>query len=104
MKLDMSTYEPFGLEAIETASRDEIAALQTRRIKRTLEIVYENVAAYRKKFDGAGVTPRRLQAVGRLIEVSVHDQAGSARELSFRDVCRSQGPDRAGTRLLRHDG
>ena len=26
MKIDMSTYEPFGLEAIETASRDEIAA------------------------------------------------------------------------------
>src|SRR6516162_11574146 len=64
MKLDMSTYEPFGLEAIETASRDEIAALQTRRIKRTLESVYENVPAYRKKFDGAGVTPadfRRLE-------------------------------------------
>src|SRR5215510_3396537 len=64
MKLNMSTYEPFGLEAIETASRDEIAALQTRRIKRTLESVYENVPAYRKKFDGAGVTPadfRRLE-------------------------------------------
>ena len=58
MKLDMSTYEPFGLEAIETASRDEIAALQTQRIKRTLESVYENVPAYRKKFDGAGVTPK----------------------------------------------
>jgi phenylacetate-CoA ligase len=57
MKLDMSTYEPFGLEAIETASRDEIAALQTQRIKRMLESVYENVPAYRKKFDGAGVTP-----------------------------------------------
>src|SRR5262245_9011315 len=57
MKLDMSTYEPFGLEAIETASRDEIAALQTQRIKRALESVYENVPAYRKKFDGAGVTP-----------------------------------------------
>jgi hypothetical protein len=26
VKLDMSTHEPFGLEAIETASRDEIAA------------------------------------------------------------------------------
>src|SRR5215475_4770697 len=64
MKLDMSTYEPFGLEAIETASRDEIAALQTQRIKHTLESVYENVPAYRKKFDGAGVTPadfRRLE-------------------------------------------
>jgi phenylacetate-CoA ligase len=57
VKLDMSTYEPFGLEAIETASRDEIAALQTERIKCTLTNVYENVPAYRKKFDAAGVTP-----------------------------------------------
>ena len=57
MKLDMSTYEPFGLEAIETASRDEIAAVQTNRLKRTLHNVYENVPAYRKKFDAAGVTP-----------------------------------------------
>src|SRR5499433_298955 len=68
MKLDMSTYEPFGLEAIETASRDEIAALQTQRIKRTLERVYENVPAYRKKFDGAGVTPadfRRLEDLAK---------------------------------------
>jgi phenylacetate-CoA ligase len=57
VKLDMSTYEPFGLEAIETASRDEIAAVQTNRLKRTLHNVYENVPAYRKKFDAAGVTP-----------------------------------------------
>jgi hypothetical protein len=64
VKLDMSTYEPFGLEAIETASRDEIAALQTVRLKRTLANVYENVPAYRKKFDAAGVIPsdfRRLE-------------------------------------------
>jgi phenylacetate-CoA ligase len=57
MKLDMSAYRPFGLEAIETASRDQIAALQTERLRRTLENVYENVPAYRKKFDAAGVSP-----------------------------------------------
>ena len=57
MKLGKSTYKPFGLEAIETASRDEIAAVQTKRLKRTLENVYENVPLYRKKFDTAGVTP-----------------------------------------------
>ena len=57
MKLDTSNYEPFGLEAIETASRDEIAAVQTSRLKRTLHTVYENVPAYRKKFDAAGVMP-----------------------------------------------
>jgi len=43
MKLGKSTYKPFGLEAIETASRDEIASVQTKRLKRTLENVYENV-------------------------------------------------------------
>jgi phenylacetate-CoA ligase len=57
MKLEKSTYKPFGLEAIEIASRDEIAAVQTKRLKRTLENVYENVPLYRKKFDTAGVTP-----------------------------------------------
>ena len=57
MKLDKSTYKPFGLEAIETASRDEIAAVQTKRLKRTLQNVYENVPLYRRKFDAAGVSP-----------------------------------------------
>jgi phenylacetate-CoA ligase len=57
MKLDKSTYRPFGLEAIETASRDEIAAVQTKRLKGTLENVYENVPLYRRKFDAAGVSP-----------------------------------------------
>jgi phenylacetate-CoA ligase len=49
MKLDKSTYRPFGLEAIETASRDELAAVQTKRLRRTLENVYENVPLYRRK-------------------------------------------------------
>src|ERR1700745_2638210 len=57
MKLEKSTYKPFGLEDIETASRDESSALQTRRLKRTLENVYENVPFYRKKFVAAGITP-----------------------------------------------
>jgi phenylacetate-coenzyme A ligase PaaK-like adenylate-forming protein len=57
MKLDRSKYEPFGIEAIETASRDEIAALQTLRLKRTLQNVYENVPLYRRKFDAAGISP-----------------------------------------------
>ena len=57
MKLEKSSYKPFGLEAIEIASRDEIAAVQTKRLKHTLENVYENVALYRRKFDAAGVSP-----------------------------------------------
>ena len=54
--LDKS-YRPYGLEPIETASRDEIAALQTQRLKWSLKHAYDNVAAYRCKFDEAGVHP-----------------------------------------------
>ena len=52
------------LEPIETASRDELVALQTRRLKWTLNHAYRNVAHYRKKFDAAGIHPgdfRRLE-------------------------------------------
>ncbi len=78
MKLDMSTYRPFGLEPIETASRDEIAALQTARLEHTLHRVYENVPAYRKKLDAAGVNPADFRQLEDLAEIPVHDQAGPA--------------------------
>jgi len=63
MRLDSSRYQPFGLEAIETASRDEISALQTRRVKQTLEHAYQNVPAYRTKFDAAGVRPADFKSL-----------------------------------------
>jgi phenylacetate-CoA ligase len=59
-----ASYEPFGLEPIETASRDEIAALQTERLKWSLNHAYSNVPAYREKLSAAGVHPddfRRLE-------------------------------------------
>lgn len=45
------------LDPIETASRDELQALQTERLKWTLKHAYENVPMYRRKFDAAGVHP-----------------------------------------------
>jgi phenylacetate-CoA ligase len=54
-------YVPFGLEPIEQASRDEIAALQLDRLRWSLRHAYDHVAAYRKKFDSAGVHPDDLQ-------------------------------------------
>jgi len=48
---------PGDLEPIETASRDEIAGLQLRRLKATLKRAYENVPHYRKAFDRHGVHP-----------------------------------------------
>lgn len=46
-----------GFEPIETASRDEIAALQRKRIAWTLRHAYTNVPHYRRTFDAAGVHP-----------------------------------------------
>ena len=54
------------LEPIETASRDEIEALQLSRLQWTLQHAYENVPAYRQKFDAAGVHPRDLKSLADL--------------------------------------
>src|SRR6202522_267179 len=45
------------LDPIETASRDEIVALQTRRLAATLRRVYDAVPAMRAKFDQHGGHP-----------------------------------------------
>lgn len=45
------------LEPIETASLDELQAVQTQRLKWTLNHAYYNVPMYRRKFDAAGVHP-----------------------------------------------
>ena len=57
---------PGELEPIETASRDEIAALQLERLRRTLMHAYGNVAHYRNAFDDAGVAPDDLAALDDL--------------------------------------
>ena len=51
------------LDPIEIASRDEIAALQLARLKRTLRHVYDNVPHYRKVFDAAGAHPDALHSL-----------------------------------------
>lgn len=55
-----------SLDAIETASRDEIAGLQITRLKATLASAYANVSAYRAKFDAAGVHPDDLRTLDDL--------------------------------------
>ena len=52
-----------GLEAIETASRDELAALQLDRLKASLASAYAGNAAYRAKFDAAGIHPDHLASL-----------------------------------------
>ena len=53
-----------GLDAIETASRDEISALQLDRLRWSIAHAYQNVAHYRQAFDSAGVHPNDLQDLG----------------------------------------
>jgi phenylacetate-CoA ligase len=53
----MKDPRPAQLEPIETASRDEIAALQLQRLQWTLKHAYENVPHYKAAFDQAGVHP-----------------------------------------------
>lgn len=55
--MTVKTPTPGELEAIETASRDEIQALQLKRLKWTLEHAYNNVPHYKAAFDAKGVHP-----------------------------------------------
>ena len=57
----MAAQTRHDLEPIETASRDEIAALQLSRLRWSLRHAYENVPAYRRKFDDLGVHPEDLK-------------------------------------------
>ena len=54
------------LDPIETASRDEIEALQLKRLKWSLNHAYQNVAMYRQRFDAAGVHPDDLTSLSDL--------------------------------------
>ena len=57
---------PGDLEPIETASRDEIAALQLARLKWSLRHTWDNVAAYREKCAASGVHPDDLKTLADL--------------------------------------
>ena len=54
---------PGDLEPIETASREEISALQLERLKWSVRHTYDNVEAYRKKCQDKGVHPDELQSL-----------------------------------------
>jgi phenylacetate-CoA ligase len=53
-------------DSAESASRDEIMALQLKRLSWSLRHAYENVPFYRQKFDEAGVHPSDLRHVSDL--------------------------------------
>ncbi len=57
---------PGDLEPIETASADQLRALQLQRLQWSLRHAYENVAHYRRSFDAAGVHPTDLRSLDDL--------------------------------------
>ena len=61
--MSASSNQQAGLEAIEHASIDALRALQLERLQWSLRHAYDNVAAYRRKFDAAGVHPGDLKAL-----------------------------------------
>ena len=58
--------KPGDLEPIETASRDELTALQLDRLRATLHHAYANVPHYKEAFDAAGVHPSDVRALADL--------------------------------------
>ncbi|CAI09378.1 phenylacetate--CoA ligase PaaK [Aromatoleum aromaticum] len=52
-----------GFDPIETASRDELRALQLERLKKTVQHAYDNVPHYRRSFEAAGVHPSDLKTL-----------------------------------------
>src|SRR5579883_1802277 len=65
LKARAHSYSP-ELDEAERASRDEIMALQTRRLKWSLTHAYDNVAHYRNAFDKAGVHPSDFEELADL--------------------------------------
>lgn len=64
--MPVKTPAPGDLEAIETASRDELQALQLRRLQRTLDRAYANVPHYRKAFEAKRVHPLDVRSLADL--------------------------------------
>ncbi|MBQ1978181.1 MAG: phenylacetate--CoA ligase, partial [Ruminococcus sp.] len=55
--------ERYWQKEIETASREEIKAIQDERLVKTIKHVYENVEMYRKRMDEAGISPDDIKGV-----------------------------------------
>src|SRR5712692_6846312 len=86
------------MDDAERASRDEIIALQTRRLGWALAHAYDNVAHYRKAFDKADVKPQDFRQLSDLrnfpftAKTDLRDRCRRARD----DVrIRRAGPSRA---------
>ncbi|MFG6415279.1 phenylacetate--CoA ligase PaaK [Roseateles sp. DC23W] len=58
--------QPGDLDPIETASRDQLQALQLERLRWSLQHAYDHVPHYQAAFDAKGVHPSDLKTLGDL--------------------------------------
>ncbi|MET1256398.1 phenylacetate--CoA ligase PaaK [Aliikangiella maris] len=70
MKPDLTPYHP-----IETASIDELRALQLDRLKNSIRHAYDNVAFYYHYFKSHGVHPRDIQSLSDLAKLPMTTKA-----------------------------
>ena len=66
---------PEDLEPIETASVDELRALQTERLRWSVRHAYDNVAHYRASFDAAGAHPDDVRELADLAKLPFTSKA-----------------------------
>ena len=71
------------LEPIETASRDELAALQLDRLKATLARVYDRVPHYRATLTAAGFHPGDLTSLDQLAQLPLTAKEDLRRNYPF---------------------
>lgn len=64
--MPVKTPAPGDLEPIERASRDELQALQLKRLQWTLQHAYDHVPHYRQAFDAKGVHPSDCKTLADL--------------------------------------
>ena len=75
MTLDPATVKTFALDPIETASSDELQALQLTRMRASLRRAYDKVPHYRNKFDAHRVHPDDLKTLADLAKFPLTSKA-----------------------------
>jgi phenylacetate-CoA ligase len=88
----MTIDEMAALEPVLAASRDALESLQLERLQSTLRHAYANNAAYRRKFDAAGVAPGDLRTLTDLARFpfTTKDDLREAYPFGFFSVPRGQ--------------
>ena len=103
LKSKGDTYRP-ELDDAERASRDEIVALQTKRLTWSLKHAYDNVGHYKRAFDKAGVHPsdfKQLSDLGKFPFTVKTDLRDNYPFNMFAVPARKAG---ARARIIGHDG